>query len=144
MKIKILELKRYIIIILFISNCINSMYAERIPKNVLGKDLQKCVDGTGFYRDGFCNTGPDDYGTHVVCAEVTQKFLIYSQSQGNDLITTKSYFPGLKEGDRWCLCGFRFEQARKAGFAPKIIPESTQSKALEYTTLEELKKYFKQ
>ena len=119
------------------------MWADINPKNILGNDLQKCTDGTGFYRDGFCNTGPDDHGVHVVCAEITKEFLIYTKSRGNDLMTRTSHFPGLKEGDRWCLCGIRFEQARKAGFAPNIIPNSTHSKAFEFTSFENLKKKFK-
>ena len=116
-------------------------YAEKNPKNVFGTDLQKCKEGTGFYRNGFCNTGEDDHGTHVVCAVVTDEFLEFTKSKGNDLSTPTHYFPGLKNGDHWCLCGYRFEQARKEGKAPKIILEATHSRAVYFTPLEDLKKY---
>ncbi len=131
-----------ILSVLFIMpSSLNGNYGDKNPKNVLGGDLQQCKEGTGFYRNGFCNTGEDDHGTHVVCAVVTDEFLQYSKSKGNDLITPTSYFPGLKQGDHWCLCGFRFEQARKAGKAPKIILEATHSRAVDFTSLEELKKF---
>ena len=120
---------------------IKNMYAKEYQKNVYSQELEKCTDGTGYYRNGYCKTGNDDVGTHVVCAEVTEDFLNYTKSQGNDLSTPTSYFPGLKPGDRWCLCGYRFEQARKAGFAPKVYLEGTHSKALEFTSIEDLKKY---
>lgn len=120
---------------------IKSTMADQNPKNVNGNPLRPCKEGTGFYRNGYCNTGADDHGTHVVCAVVSDEFLTFTKSQGNDLSTPTEYFPGLKPGDHWCLCGYRFEQARKAGLAPKIILESTHIKALEFTPLEELKKH---
>ncbi|MFK7811404.1 MAG: DUF2237 family protein [Maribacter sp.] len=115
------------------------------PKNVLGGELQSCCfePKTGFYRDGFCKTGAEDYGTHVVCAEMTTEFLEFTKTKGNDLSTPKPEwrFPGLKAGDKWCLCILRWLEAEKAGKAPKISLESTHEKALDYTSLEKLIKY---
>lgn len=112
-------------------------------KNVLGGELEPCCTSpmTGFYRDGTCNTGGGDFGAHVVCAQVTPAFLQYSQQQGNDLITPnpRFNFPGLKPGDRWCLCASRWQEARSAGVAPPVVLASTHSLALEYVTLDELK-----
>lgn len=98
---------------------------------------------TGYFRDGFCRTISEDTGTHTVCAIVTQEFLEYSASKGNNLITPIPYynFPGLKPGDKWCLCISRWLEAEKAGKAPFIILESTHLKSLEYTSLELLEKY---
>ena len=110
-------------------------------KNVLGGDLAQAGSShtTGFYRDGFCSTGPDDHGVHVIAAEVTREFLEYSKAQGNDLMTPASGFPGLKPGDRWCLCASRWKEAYDAGVAPPVTLEATHEKALRYTTLEQLK-----
>jgi hypothetical protein len=98
---------------------------------------------TGYFRDGFCRTTKDDYGTHTLCAIITNEFLAYSASKGNDLITPIPHwnFPGLKPGDKWCLCISRWLQAEKAGKAPFIILEATHIKSLQYTSLEVLKKY---
>lgn len=137
----LIKLLAFVSILFIMPNSLNGNYGEKSPKNVLGGDLQKCKEGTGFYRNGVCNTGEDDHGTHVVCAVVTTEFLEYTKSKGNDLSTPNSYFPGLKDGDHWCLCGFRFEQARKAGKAPKIILEATHSRAVDFTPLEQLKKF---
>ncbi len=116
-----------------------------LPKNVLGTSLCSCCfePKTGFYRDGFCKTGEEDYGTHVVCAIMTNDFLNYTKSRGNDLSTPipQWSFPGLVEGDKWCLCIMRWLEAVKVGKAPKIVLEATHEKALEYTTLEVLKSY---
>ena len=105
-------------------------------KNILGKPLESCSKDplTGFFRDGFCNTSEDDHGTHVVCAVVTDQFLTYTKSQGNDLSTPNPLyrFPGLKAGDRWCLCALRWKQAYEAGAAPMIDLESTHEKALQF------------
>jgi uncharacterized protein (DUF2237 family) len=113
--------------------------------NILGTPLVPCsATGkvTGFYRDGNCITGPDDTGKHIVCAVVDDNFLQFTKSMGNDLITPRSkMFPGLVAGDKWCLCVLRWLEAYNAGKAPKIIPESTNSAALEYTTLDILMKY---
>lgn len=116
-----------------------------IGKNVLGEDLQACGTQpmTGFFRDGCCRTGREDFGHHVVCAQVTQEFLDFSKSVGNDLSTPNPAFgfPGLKPGDRWCLCALRWKQALEAGAAPAVILESTHMLALEHVRLAELKAY---
>ena len=113
--------------------------------NVLGTALVPCSFDplTGFYRDGCCNTGPTDRGSHTVCVVTTADFLAYSKSMGNDLSTPMpDYgFPGLKPGDRWCLCAPRWAEALEAGAAPKVVLAATHEGALEYTTLSELKKY---
>ena len=112
-------------------------------KNVLDTELQDCgIDPmTGFYRDGCCNTGPGDVGTHTVCAIMTDEFLEYSKSKGNDLITPRPEFdfPGLKAGDAWCLCALRWEEARQAGCAPRVKLTSTNIKTLEMVEFEDLK-----
>jgi uncharacterized protein len=109
------------------------------PKNVLGGDLQCCclTPRTGFYRDGFCQTDAMDYGRHTVCAQVTQAFLEFSRAQGNDLITPRPEyeFPGLKPGDRWCLCVSRWRDAYEAGCAPPVVLEACHAKALEVASL---------
>ncbi|MDT0538850.1 DUF2237 domain-containing protein [Croceitalea sp. P059] len=111
-------------------------------KNVLGTDLKPCCyqPKTGFYRDGFCRTGPEDVGTHVVCAIMTEEFLVYTKAQGNDLSTPipMYQFPGLKPGDKWCLCASRWKQAYKAGKAPEVDLEATHEKALEIVDFEML------
>ena len=114
-------------------------------KHVLGGNLEVCGTDpkTGFYRDGCCNTGPKDTGTHTVCAIVTQDFLEYSKSQGNDLITPRPEFnfPGLRPGDAWCLCAMRWEEARLAGCAPKVRLLATNEKTLEFVSLDGLKEH---
>jgi uncharacterized protein len=115
------------------------------PKNVLGTELQCCCTSprTGFYRDGFCQTGPADHGSHTVCAEMTAAFLEFSRSRGNDLSTpVPAYdFPGLNPGDRWCLCVSRWQEAYEAGVAPKVRLEACHEKALEVVTLGQLQQY---
>ena len=112
-------------------------------KNVLDSELQVCgIDPmTGFYRDGCCNTGPGDVGTHTVCAIMTDEFLEYSKIKGNDLISPRLEFdfPGLKPGDAWCLCALRWEEARQAGCAPRVKLTSTNIKTLEMVEFEDLK-----
>ena len=112
-------------------------------KNVLGSPLKKCCDSpkTGFYRDGFCHTGPQDHGTHVACATVTKEFLDFTKSRGNDLITPKPEwnFPGLKPGDKWCLCALRWMEAKKAGVAPKLDLEATHENMLDFATIKDIK-----
>ena len=121
-----------------------SMINEDISQsvNVFGQPLGICCTSpiTGFYRDGFCNTGSSDYGTHVVCAIMTEDFLEFSKSKGNDLSSpNETYsFPGLKPGDKWCLCVLRWKEAFDAGKAPKVILEATHDKALKYVTIEDL------
>ena len=109
-------------------------------KNVLGGTLQTCCTApmTGFYRDGLCHTGPQDMGVHVVCAQVTEAFLSYTKAQGNDLSTPRAYFPGLKPGDRWCLCASRWKEALDDGMAPPVVLEATHEAALKYVALETL------
>ncbi|WP_273566098.1 DUF2237 family protein [Maribacter halichondriae] len=113
--------------------------------NILGADLEACCDNpvTGYFRDGFCRTIQEDSGTHILCAVMTQEFLDYTKSRGNDLTTPIPHwsFPGLKVGSKWCLCISRWLEAESAGKAPFVILEATHKKALEYTTLEVLQEY---
>lgn len=113
--------------------------------NVLGTPLEVCCRSplTGFYRTGYCETGPDDRGMHTVCAQVTQAFLEFTRKQGNDLVTPNPLynFPGLKPGDRWCLCASRWEEARRAGVAPPVILTATHQKTLEIIPLAILQEY---
>lgn len=116
-----------------------------MANNVLGEPLMPCsIDPlTGFYRDGCCNTGPEDLGRHVVCAEMTEEFLEFSRSVGNDLSTPMPAFgfEGLTPGDRWCLCASRWREAYEAGMAPKVILASTHEAALEICDLEALRSH---
>ncbi len=116
------------------------MAAER--RNVLGGVLEPCSTDpmTGFFRDGCCRTGRGDVGVHVVCAQVSEEFLAYSKAKGNDLSTPRPEFdfPGLKPGDRWCLCATRWKDALDAGMAPPVVLESTHESALEFLDLEDL------
>ncbi len=113
-----------------------------MPTNVLGTQLRACCQDpvTGFYRDGFCHTAPEDIGQHTVCAEMTRDFLDYSVLMGNDLVTPQRRFgfPGLKPGDRWCICVTRWMQALERGLAPPVDLEATHSSALEFVSLEDL------
>lgn len=112
-------------------------------KNVLGQPLQQCGCNpmTGFYRDGFCETGARDLGSHTVCAVMTEEFLTFTKKRGNDLSTPAPHFnfPGLKSGDRWCLCVSRWKEAYDAGVAPPVILDATHERALEVASLEELR-----
>ena len=112
-------------------------------RNVLGTALASCSEQpmTGFFRDGCCHTGPHDRGVHVVCAQVTEEFLAFSRARGNDLVTPiPAYqFPGLKPGDRWCLCASRWLEAARAGVAPPVVLEATHERALDIVPLETLK-----
>ncbi|MBX2862757.1 MAG: DUF2237 domain-containing protein [Leptolyngbyaceae cyanobacterium MAG.088] len=116
-----------------------------IVKNVLGENLQLCCTSpmTGFYRDGTCNTGPNDMGVHVICAEMTAGFLAYTKAQGNDLSTPMPIyqFPGLKPGDRWCLCASRWKEAHDAGVAPNVVLAATHEAALGTVSLDLLQQY---
>ena len=113
-----------------------------MAKNVLGEDLVSCSRDpmTGFYRDGTCRTGPGDHGLHCVCAEVSADFLEFSRARGNDLSTPRPEvaFPGLKPGDRWCLCVLRWKEAFEAGVAPKVHLEATHISTLEFVDLADL------
>jgi len=119
--------------------------SDRIPRNVMGTPLRACSELplTGFYRDGCCNTGPDDLGAHIVCAEVSAEFLAFSQSRGNDLTTPNpaAKFAGLQPGDRWCLCATRWVEALQNGAAPRIFLAATHEAMLDYVSLQELNKY---
>lgn len=112
-------------------------------QNVLGTPLETCClnPRTGFYRDGCCNTGSEDFGLHIVCAQMTEEFLEFSRSRGNDLVTPMPQydFPGLKPGDRWCLCVARWQEALDSGVAPPVVLASTHAAALEYVSLQALK-----
>ena len=114
-------------------------------KNVFGEVLIPCSFEplTGFYRDGCCTTGEEDRGKHTVCAVMTDDFLTFSASRGNDLSTPMEGFgfPGLKAGDRWCLCVDRWVEAWEAGSAPKVVLQSTEESALNCAPLEVLKKF---
>ncbi len=114
-------------------------------KNVINGNLEVCCTSpvTGFYRDGFCRTGGQDFGSHVVCAQVTSEFLEFTKLRGNDLSTPVPdfNFPGLKPGDRWCLCASRWQEALEAGVAPPVILSATHARALEVVSLDELKKH---
>ena len=116
-----------------------------MAKNVLGQDLQVCCTSpmTGFFRDGMCRTGSGDVGSHVICAQVTREFLEFSRAQGNDLVSPQPAvgFPGLKPGDRWCLCASRWKEAFEAGVAPPVILAATHMLALEYVDLRDLKEH---
>jgi len=116
--------------------------SEAGKRNVLGGPLLPCSVAplTGFFRDGCCNTGPEDIGLHVVCAEVSAEFLNFSKAAGNDLSTPRPEygFAGLSPGDRWCLCAARWEEARRAGFAPPVLLEATHEAALEICALDDL------
>ena len=113
--------------------------------NIFNQPLIGCCSDpmTGYFRDGYCKTLAEDTGTHVVCAVITEEFLVYTKSRGNDLSTPipQWNFPGLKTGDKWCLCISRWLEAEKAGFAPKIDLNATHIKALEYASLELLLAY---
>jgi hypothetical protein len=118
---------------------------RRPQRNVLGGELQPCsLDPmTGFFRDGCCNTSAEDFGSHTVCAIMTAEFLAFSKARGNDLSTAvpEYGFPGLKPGDRWCLCAPRWREAFIAGQAPKVVLAATQEGALEYADLVDLKRF---
>ncbi len=109
-------------------------------RNVLGGVLVACSHRplTGFYRDGCCNTGPEDLGEHTVCVVMTAEFLEFSKSRGNDLSTPVPWFnfPGLKPGDRWCLCASRWVEAYQAGKAPYILLRATHEAALQRIPLD--------
>ena len=121
------------------------MTEKKDQKNVLGEKLESCSSDpiTGWFRDGCCNTDENDRGLHTVCAKVTTKFLEWSKNAGNDLITPHPEFdfPGLKDGDSWCVCAATFAQSIEAGTACKIFLKKTNYKTLEIVPLEKLKQY---
>jgi uncharacterized protein (DUF2237 family) len=115
------------------------------PKNVLGTALKSCCTDpmTGFYRDGYCRTGADDTGRHTVCIIATDEFLRFSKAAGNDLSTPRPEFafPGVKDGDKWCLCVTRWREAFEAGQAPLVDLEATHESALQVVKLEDLRQF---
>ncbi len=116
-----------------------------LPKNVLGTELQSCCTDpmTGFYRDGYCRTGMGDHGVHTVCAIMTDEFLAFSKSAGNDLSTPipQYQFPGLVAGDQWCLCASRWQEAYDAGMAPKVVLEATHMSSIEFCNIDALREF---
>ena len=114
-------------------------------RNVFGEPLALCCDApkTGFYRTGCCETGPEDLGLHLICAEMTEPFLAFSKAQGNDLSTPRPEFgfPGLVAGNRWCLCAGRWREARDAGLAPPVVLRATHEETLAVVTLKDLKAF---
>ena len=121
------------------------MSEKEIVINIFGDEIEACCYDpmTGYFRDGFCNTDEHDHGSHVVCAVMTVDFLEFSKSKGNDLSTPRPEFnfPGLKEGDRWCLCAMRWKEAYDAGVAPKVFLESCHLNSLNFVTKEQLAEY---
>jgi len=121
-------------------------WSGRLPaRNVLGEPLELCSikPMTGFYRDGCCNTGRDDFGSHTVCVVMTDAFLTFSKSRGNDLSTPipEIGFAGLKAGDRWCLCAQRWQEAFEANQAPRVVLRATHEAALAFCALRDLKRF---
>lgn len=118
---------------------------KKAPLSVESTPLTSCSEDplTGFYRDGHCVTGPEDRGTHVVCARMTEGFLRFTRDRGNDLSTPapRFRFPGLKPGDRWCLCALRWKEALEAGVAPPVVVEATEASALRFVSLGALRKH---
>jgi uncharacterized protein (DUF2237 family) len=114
-------------------------------RNVLGEPVEICSLNpmTGFFRDGCCNTSPEDVGSHTVCAVMTAEFLEFSNSHGNNLSTPMPEFgfPGLKPGDRWCLCAPRWQEALEAKRAPRVVLRATHEGALSYCSLADLKRF---
>jgi hypothetical protein len=116
-----------------------------VQRNVLGGPLGTCSDRpvTGFFRDGCCNTSEEDVGSHTVCVVMTDEFLAFSRSRGNDLSTPRPEFdfPGLQAGDRWCLCAARWYEALQHGMAPRVVLNATNEACLEIVGLADLKRY---
>ncbi|MDX1571198.1 MAG: DUF2237 domain-containing protein [Xanthomonadales bacterium] len=119
--------------------------SDAAQKNVYGEPLECCCTDpmTGFMRNGNCETDVQDIGAHVICAKMTAEFLEFSKSRGNDLVTPHPEFgfPGLKPGDRWCLCAARWREALQAGVAPPVLIQGTHERALDYVDLADLKKH---
>jgi uncharacterized protein len=124
---------------------IDSSASAKDDRNVLGEELQCCCTDpmTGFYRDGVCRTGPMDAGRHTVCAVMTAEFLSYTKAMGNDLSTPiPAYdFPGLKPGDKWCLCATRWREAMEDGVAPLVDLAATHEKTLDFVAIDVLQKF---
>ena len=120
-------------------------FRRAASRNVFGAPLEICSNKpmTGFFRNGCCDTGPDDLGSHTVCVVVTEEFLRFSKSQGNDLSTPAPAFgfSGLQPGDRWCLCAPRWQEALEADSAPRVVLRATHEGALQFCKLADLKRY---
>jgi len=133
----------FLSLIIFVNSANSSQLQQNKVTNVLGTALKSCCFNplTGFYRDGFCHTGANDYGSHTVCAIMTKEFLEFTKSQGNDLSTPKPQFnfPGLKAGDKWCLCSVRWLEAYKNGKASMVELEASHKNALDIIPMEYLK-----
>ena len=118
---------------------------RRPSRNELGERLESCSEKpvTGFFRNGCCDTSAEDRGSHTVCAVMTAEFLAFSKAQGNDLSTPMPNFgfPGLKPGDRWCLCAPRWQEALEAGQAPRVALRATHEGALDHCALDDLKRH---
>lgn len=116
-----------------------------VAHNVFGGELELCCTSpmTGWFRDGSCKTDGRDQGLHVICAEMTEEFLRFSWERGNDLTAARPEFgfPGLKSGDRWCICASRWQEAFEAGVAPPVILESTHERSLEVCNLNDLRQH---
>ncbi len=114
-------------------------------KNVLGEDLESCSTEpmTGWFRDGCCNTDKNDHGLHTVCVKVSDEFLVWCKQAGNDLITPNPEFgfPGLKNGDKWCVCASFYAEALEAGKGCPVYLKGTNQKTLELIPIETLKKF---
>ena len=121
------------------------MNSVKKQKNVFGEEIEACCESpiTGFFRDGFCHTDDTDEGVHTVCVSMTKDFLEFSKSKGNDLSTPRPEFnfPGLKEGDGWCLCAERWVEAYEVSMAPKLYIKRTNLRTLDIVPLEILKKF---
>ncbi len=119
--------------------------SQNLGRNVLGTPLEPCslTPRTGFFRDGCCRTAKEDPGLHIVCAQMTDEFLAFSQRRGNDLSTpVPAYgFAGLQAGDRWCLCVQRWKEALQAGCAPPVVLEATHVSTLEFVDLDDLRRH---
>jgi len=117
--------------------------AREPDRNVVGGALLECSAEplTGFFRDGCCATGPEDIGSHTVCTIVTERFLTFSRRAGNDLSTPQFGFPGLRPGDRWCVCAARWLEAHQAGCAPPVVLAATHERALELIEIDTLLAY---
>jgi len=118
---------------------------RRPSRNVLGGVLESCSTRplTGFFRNGCCDTSPEDVGNHTVCVVMTDEFLAFSKAAGNDLSTPRPEFgfDGLKAGNRWCLCAPRWQEALQAGRAPKVVLRATEMGALQWCSLDDLKRH---
>ena len=116
---------------------------SNLQKNIYNKSLKSCSMNplTGYHRSGYCFTDDMDQGTHTVCAKVNNKFLDYTKTMGNDLSTPRDNFPGLKNGDKWCLCALRWKEAMNSGVAPPLDLNSTNKETLKYIDLDTLKNY---